>query len=358
MSLIKRRKTRTVKIGQVKIGSGYPVAIQTMVKVKAKDTDHAICEINKCAAAGCEIVRIAVEDLKDAQSLKTIKRHTRLPLVADIHFDYRLALAAIEAGSDKIRLNPGNIFKTEEVRAVIAAARSHRIPIRIGANSGSLRIKSKNTAQGLVQSVLDYLKIFKKENFCDIVISLKASHMLDTIEAYERMARVCDYPLHLGLTATGLPLDGVVKSSAALGVLLFKGIGDTIRISLLERPEVEVAVGRLLLNSLGLRKFGPEWICCPTCGRCEVDLLKRANNLQSMLETLSVEEKDRIKNYKIALMGCVVNGPGEAREATWGIAFSKNKAALFKKGKIVDTLKLVDGEKHLFKMLKKDLRSH
>jgi (E)-4-hydroxy-3-methylbut-2-enyl-diphosphate synthase len=355
--MIKRRTTRTVKIGNIKVGSGYPVAIQTMVKVKAKDTDRAVEEINKCAAAGCEIVRIAIEDLEDAQSIKTIKRRICLPLVADIHFDYRLALAAIEAGSDKIRLNPGNIFKSEEVRAVIAAAKSHRTPIRIGANSGSLRMKSKNTAQALVQSVLDYLKIFKKENFHNIVISLKASHRLDTIEAYEKMARVCDYPFHLGLTATGLPLDGVVKSSAALGVLLFKGIGDTIRISLLQRPEVEVAVGQLLLNSLGLRKFGPEWICCPTCGRCEVDLLKRANNLKGMLGTLSVQERNRIKNYKIALMGCVVNGPGEAREATWGIAFSKTKAALFKKGKIFNTVRLDVGEKSLFKMLKKDLRS-
>ena len=353
---ILRRKTRTVRIGGVKIGSDHPVAIQSMVKVAAKDAEAAIAEIKKLEAVGCEIVRFAVEDKKDAEAIRIMKRHVRLPLVADIHFDYSLALAAIDAGCDKVRLNPGNIYKPKEVRAVIAAAKNKGVPIRIGANSGSLRQTSKNTALALVASVQDYLKIFKKENFHNLVISLKGSTMLDTIGAYKKMASLCDYPFHLGVTATGQPLDGVVKSSAAVGVLLFNGIGDTIRISLLDEPRQEVFVGQLLLNSLGLRKFGPEWICCPTCGRCKVDLLKKAEYFKNLLETLSIQEKSRLKNYKIALMGCVVNGPGEAREATLGIAFSKHKAVLFRRGNVFGSVPLSQGEKKLFEILKKDLR--
>ncbi len=327
-----------------------------MVKVRTKDTLASINQIRELEEAGCEIVRIAVEDKEDAFSIKQIKRHIRLPLVADIHFDYRLALAAIEAGADKIRLNPGNIYKPPEVRDVIAAAKNARIPIRIGANSGSLKIKARDTAQALVKSVMDYLRLFKKLNFHDLVISLKGSDILDTVEAYERIALLCDYPLHLGVTATGLTMDGVVKSSAGIGVLLFKGIGDTIRISLLDEPSFEVLVARLLLNSLGLRKFGPDLICCPTCGRCEVDLLKKARHFHALLNSLDARQKARINNYKIALMGCVVNGPGEAREATLGIAFSKHKGVLFKKGKIVRSVNLDKGEEALFTMLKRGVK--
>lgn len=350
-----RRKTRTVKIGDVKIGSGHPVAIQSMCKVSAKDVRAAVSQINRLQKAGCEIIRIAVEDRKDALAIRRIKPRIRLPLVADIHFDYRLALAAIEAGADKIRLNPGNIHKPQEVREVIAAAKNSGIPIRIGANSGSLRIKTKNTADALVKSVLDYLKIFKKADFCDLVISLKGSDLSDTISAYEKMASCCDYPLHLGVTATGLPLDGIVKSSVGIGVLLFKGIGDTIRVSLLEEPEQEVRVAQRLLNSLQLRHFGPELICCPTCGRCQVDLLKKARNFQARLDQWPDQDKNRMKGYKIALMGCVVNGPGEAKEATCGIAFSKHKGILFKRGKMIGSVHLKDGEDSLLTMLARDI---
>lgn len=356
MLRIKRRKTRTVSIGNLKIGSDHPIAIQSMVKVQAKDAEASVRQINELEDRGCEIVRIAVEDKKDVLSLKKIKRQTRLPLVADIHFDYRLALAAIDAGVDKVRLNPGNIYKPKEVLSIIAAAKGAHIPIRIGANSGSLRVKSKDTASSLVKSVMDYLIFFKKANFHDLVISLKGSNIFDTMAAYEKIARICDYPLHLGITATGLLLDGVVKSSIGLGFLLFKGIGDTIRISLLGSPQQEVEVAQYLLNNLGLRKFGPELICCPTCGRCEVDLLEKATNLKSRIDEWGPRERKRLNNYKVALMGCVVNGPGEAREADLGIAFSKHKGVLFKRGKILCSVSLKDGEKEVFKMLKEIAR--
>ncbi len=353
MHKIKRRITRTVKVGDVKIGSDYPIAIQSMVKVPAKNVAGTVLQIKGLEDDGCEIVRIAVEDMGDARAIAEIKKKIRVPLVADIHFDYRLALAAIEAGIDKVRLNPGNIYRDSEVRSVIDAAKSAHIPIRIGANSGSLKHRSKDTAEALVKSVQEYLKIFKKMHFHDLIISLKGSDIIDTIMAYEKMSHICDYPLHLGITATGLPLDGVVKSSAGLGVLLFNGIGDTIRISLLDEPRNEVKAAQSLLNSLGLRIFGPQLICCPTCGRCEVDLSSKADVFEGLLSKLGPAELDRIKNYKIALMGCVVNGPGEAKEATLGIAFSKHKGVLFKKGKIIKTVSLANGENELFNLLKK-----
>ncbi len=352
----KRRKTRTIKIGDVKIGSAYPVAIQSMVKSSAKDVKGCIRQINELQGLGCQIARIAVEDRRDALLLSAIKRGTRLPIVADIHFDYRLGLAAIEAGADKIRLNPGNIYKPREVREVIAAARAAHIPVRIGANSGSLRKRVRSPVKALVRSITDYLDFFKKARFHDLVISVKGSNIRDTVEAYEDIAKVCDYPLHLGVTATGLPLDGVVKSSIGIGVLLFKGIGDTIRVSLLGDPGQEVLVGRVLLNSLGLRMFGPEWICCPTCGRCEVDLLKKAENFRKKIKRLSKSEQSLLDGYKIALMGCIVNGPGEAKEADLGIAFSKHKGLLFKKGEPLRSVSLSRAEIELFGVLKQLLK--
>ncbi len=355
MKKIIRRKTRCVKIGRLKIGHAYPVAVQSMLKAKARDLEVAVSQIKKLADAGCDIVRVAIEERQDALAIKHIKRHVDIPIVADIHFSYRLALEAIDAGVDKIRLNPGNIYKPLEVKEVIAAAKSAHIPIRIGANSGSLRETDKDKARALVKSVLDYLKLFEKCGFNDIVISLKGSDILETIAAYERMASLCDYPLHVGVTATGLPLDGVIKSSLGIGVLLFQGIGDTIRVSLLGDPLQEVLTAQVMLNSLGLRKFGPEWICCPTCGRCEVDLYKKARGFEDLLKGLKRHERDRLRYYKIALMGCVVNGPGEAKEATCGLAFSKQKAVLFKKGKIVRSVALDKAEEALFGMLKKDI---
>ncbi|MFH0877099.1 MAG: flavodoxin-dependent (E)-4-hydroxy-3-methylbut-2-enyl-diphosphate synthase [Candidatus Omnitrophota bacterium] len=351
--IIKRRKTRTVSIGRVKIGSGHPIAIQSMVKVPAKKTDAAVRQIHELQALGCEIIRIAVEDQRDALALTQIKRQVRIPLVADIHFDYRLAIAAIAAGVDKVRLNPGNIYRPGEVKAVVAAAKERGIPVRIGANSGSLRIKGQATAHALVRSVRAYIKIFENKKFYNLVISLKGAHLLDTIAAYDEMARCCDYPLHLGITATGLPLEGVVKSSAGIGVLLFGGLGDTIRVSLLGDPHQEIVVAQFLLNSLGLRRFGPEFICCPTCGRCEVNLLEKAQNFKKRLQALTPAQRARLKDLTIALMGCVVNGPGEARQASAGIAFSKRKGVLFERGKIVRTVAFKDGEEELLRLIKK-----
>ncbi len=351
--MIERRKTRTVRIGRVRIGSGYPVAVQSMLKVPAKRTVAAVAQLKALERAGCEIVRLAVEDPKDAAAIPALKKATRLPLVADIHFDFSLALAAIEAGADKVRLNPGNIFRPREVREVVAAARSARIPIRVGANSGSLRIRRRDTAAALVAGVRQYLKIFEVMRFRDIVISLKASTVMDTIRAYRLMARSCDYPFHLGVTATGLPLDGVVKSSIGMGVLLSGGIGDTIRASLLDEPSREVAVAQGILAALGLRSFGPRFICCPTCGRCAVDLGAQARALEESLRHLSKEERACVGNTRIAIMGCVVNGPGEAREADLGVAFSRHRGAIFRKGRIVKTVTFSQARKVLVSMLKR-----
>jgi len=351
--MIKRRKTRTVRIGRVKIGSGHPIAVQSMLKVPASRTAAARAQIEDLERAGCEIVRLAVEDAPDAAAIPALKRATRLPLVADIHFDHRLALAAIEAGADKVRLNPGNIFRPREVRAVIAAARSARIPIRVGANSGSLRVRRRDPAAALAASVRQYLRIFEKMRFRDIVISLKASTVLETVRAYRLMARSCDYPLHLGVTATGLPLDGIVKSSIGIGVLLCEGIGDTIRASLLDEPSREVTVAQGILAALGIRRFGPCLICCPTCGRCAVDLGAQARAVEESLRRLSKEERARVGNTSIAIMGCVVNGPGEAREADLGVAFSKHKGAIFRKGKVVRTVVFDRAVQALVAMLKR-----
>lgn len=353
--MLKRRKTRTVKIGNVSVGSGHPVAVQSMIKTPPRNVRASVNEILKLEAAGCEIVRFCVENEQDAAAIRELKKETRVPLVADIHFNYRLALASIEAGVDKVRLNPGNIYKTKEVQDVIAAAKASRIPVRVGANSGSLRSRSAQTSKALVKSVLTYLRTFEKSGFFDIVISLKGSSVLDTIAAYKEMAGQCDYPLHVGVTATGLPLDGMVKSAAGIGVLLFEGIGDTIRISLLDRPVQEVRVAQALLKGLGLRNFGPELICCPTCGRCEVDLFHKAQLVEAWLAGLDKSRKGRLNSYKIAMMGCVVNGPGEAREADLGIAFSRHKGILFKRGKIVRTVSLKKGEQALLDLLKREL---
>lgn len=327
--------------------------MQSMLKVPARARAARDAELKTLERAGCEIVRLAVEDRRDAAAIRALKKRTALPLVADIHFDYRLALAAIEAGVDKVRLNPGNIFRPREVREVIAAARNARIPVRVGANSGSLRVRRRDLAAALVASVREYLKIFEKMRFRDIVISLKASTVLETVRAYRLMARFCDYPFHLGVTATGLPLDGVIKSSIGMGVLLSEGIGDTIRASLLDEPSREVSVAQGILAAMGLRSFGPRFICCPTCGRCAVDLGAQARAVEEGLRHLSKEERARIGRTRIAIMGCVVNGPGEAREADLGVAFSKHRGAIFRKGRIVKTVSFDRAPKALVAMLKR-----
>jgi len=324
-----RHKTRVVKIGNVPIGGSNPVAIQSMAKFKTSDLERTLAQIKSLEACGCEIIRVAVKDDSDAAAIKKLKAGIKIPLVADIHFHARLALAAIENGADKIRLNPGNIRKEKEIREIVAALKAAKIPLRIGLNSGSVQgthVSAGSMSEKLVKSALSYIRTIEKLKFHDIVISLKANNVLDTMQAYRKIAKLCDYPLHLGVTATGSPVKGMIKSSIALGALLLEGIGDTIRVSLTEDPANEVQACRAILESVGLRHFGPELISCPTCGRCEVDLSSLVRELEGSLQGFK-------KPLKVAVMGCVVNGPGEAMEADVGVAFGKKEGILFKKGK-------------------------
>ncbi|MBI4707395.1 MAG: flavodoxin-dependent (E)-4-hydroxy-3-methylbut-2-enyl-diphosphate synthase [Candidatus Omnitrophica bacterium] len=342
--IIKRRKSKVVKIDRIFLGGNHPVAIQSMTKVKASCVEATLKQIKELADAGCEIVRLAVKDNEDASAIKKIKDKSRLPIVADIHFDWRLALKAIDNGADKIRLNPGNIYKKEEIKSVVSAAKACGIPIRVGVNSGSIRNRRVNV-DNMVNSALDYIKILEGLKFYNTVISLKASNILDTIDAYRKCSKLCDYPLHLGVTATGTPFGGAIKSSVALGALLLEGIGDTLRVSLTDNSLQEVLAAKAILSSLELRNFGPEIISCPTCGRCEVDLVKVVRDLENRLLTARASAR----SIKVAVMGCVVNGPGEAKEADIGIAFGKNEGLLFKHGKPVKKVKVKDCVKVLLK---------
>jgi len=379
---MKRRKTRQIKVGDVRIGGNAPVSIQSMTKVETSDVKVVVSQIKSLENCGCEIVRVAVKTQADARAIKDIKKKIRIPLVADIHFDYRLALAAIASGADKIRINPGNMRNRDEIKQVVKAAKKANIPIRIGVNSGSVftndeRILSVKALSGrragfpavagsriqgliigrenlpygtvrtkeqsskdehlsfcLVTSVLRCIKLFEDLNFRDIIISLKASDVSATVKAYRKIAKLCDYPLHLGVTASGPYDTGIVKSSIGIGALLLDGIGDTIRVSLTAEPEEEVIAAKRILSSLGLRNFGPEIISCPTCGRCQVDLVKIVGQLDNKLKAYSLQLKAE-SPLTVAVMGCEVNGPGEAREADIGIAFGKGSGMLFRKGKTV-----------------------
>lgn len=333
---ITRRKSKTTKIGNIYIGGNNPIAIQSMAKTKTSHIEKIVKQIKELKNLGCEIVRLAVKDSQDARAIREIKSKVKIPLVCDIHFDWRLAIEAIDNGADKIRLNPANIFKEKQIQEIVSALKLAKIPLRVGVNSGSvkdLNSKKLSIPDLLVASALNYIKIIENLNFYDIVISLKASNVLDTVEAYQKIARLCDYPLHLGVTACGLSFSGAIKSSIAIGSLLLEGIGDTIRISLTDKPQEEVKVAKAILESLDMRHFGPEIISCPTCGRCEVDLVKIVSNLEKRFSTLNSQLSTR--PLKVAVMGCVVNGPGEAREADVGIAFGKSQGLLFKNGKAI-----------------------
>ncbi len=335
--MIKRRKTRKVRIGNVQIGGGAPISIQSMTKTDTKAVDSTLNEIRKLKKAGCDIVRIAVGDKGAVPSLKRIIEGSDIPVVADIHFLPQLALGAIEAGSAAIRLNPGNIKKAEDINKIIKCAKEKSIPIRIGVNSGSLSRRSGGIADSMVKSALDYIKIFEKAGFRDIIISLKSSDVSETVEAYRKMASLCDYPFHLGITAAGPFLNSAVKSSIGIGTLLQEGIGDTIRVSVTGNSPAEVEVAKEVLSSLKLRNFGPEIISCPTCGRCGIDL---KNIVEDFKERLRGIRLGNIKApFKIAIMGCAVNGPGEAKDADIGIAGGKNSGILFKKGKKVKSVR-------------------
>ncbi len=351
---IKRRKTKVIKIGNCLIGANNPIAIQSMTKTKASDVDSTIRQIKQLEAAGCQIVRLAIKDFSDAAALKKIKAKVKLPLVADIHFSYRLALAAIENGADKIRLNPGNIDKPKEIKAVVSALKSAKIPLRIGLNSGSVKDvgprKSMMTNK-LVASCMNYIKTIEKLKFNNLVISLKANNVLDTVEAYRLVAKLCNYPLHLGVTATGAPYQGIIKSSIAIGTLLLAGIGDTIRVSLTDNPIEEVRAAKCILESLSLCNSGVQIISCPTCGRCEVDLVNIVKELDDKLS--AIDHRPSTKPIKLAVMGCVVNGPGEAKEADLGVAFGKKEGILFSRGRIVKKISSKDCARILLQELKK-----
>ncbi|MFH1752711.1 MAG: flavodoxin-dependent (E)-4-hydroxy-3-methylbut-2-enyl-diphosphate synthase [Candidatus Omnitrophota bacterium] len=350
----KRRKTRQVAIGGVKIGRGAPISIQSMAKTSTRDAQAVIREITALKNAGCEIVRLAIKNEEDVSLLGSIKKATRIPIVADIHFDYRLALSSIAHGVDAIRLNPGNIYKRSQLREIIGMAKLAEIPIRVGANSGSLRIKSKGASEStlMVKSVLGYIKHFEQEQFHDIIISLKSSDVLSTILAYRKMAVLCDYPFHLGVTATGVKEDGMIKSAIGIGSLLSEGIGDTIRVSLTADPVLEVELAKSILQSLGLRRFGPDVISCPTCGRCQTDIESIVREVKKGLSKAKPGSGVK-KPYAIAIMGCEVNGPGEAKGADIGIAAGKGSGVLFKKGKVVKKIKSKDFAKEILSSLRK-----
>ena len=352
---MKIKKTRQIKLGGVKIGGGAPVSIQSMINTDTKDISAAVKQIRGLSKAGCEIIRVAVKDRESASAIKAIKKRISIPLEADIHFDYHLAMLAAESGADGIRLNPGNITNPKHVKAVISACSRMKIPIRIGANSGSLMEKYKSLTgadqvTGMVKSIMDYLKLFERERFFNIMISVKASDVQTTISAYRRIALLCDYPLHLGVTATGLGEEAIIKSAIGIGTLLSEGIGDTIRVSLTGDPEQEITVARHILQALGIRRFYHEIISCPTCGRCQVGLEKIVQQFKDQLTTYNLQLTTG-KLLTIAIMGCEVNGPGEAKDADIGIAFGRDSGILFKKGRIIKKVKSKYAVKELLNAL-------
>ncbi|MBN1871199.1 MAG: flavodoxin-dependent (E)-4-hydroxy-3-methylbut-2-enyl-diphosphate synthase [Candidatus Omnitrophica bacterium] len=333
---MKRRKTRQVKIGDIYVGGDAPISIQSMTKTDTCHVDSTLNEIRKLKKSGCEIVRIAVKDNKANEALRRIIQRSELPVVADIHFNPGLAIDAIDAGVQALRLNPGNINKKDDIKHIIDKAKTRSIPIRIGVNTGSLTTHASTTSESMVKSAVDYIKIFEECAFRDIIISLKSSNVEETVEAYREMSRLCDYPMHLGVTAAGPLVKSIVKSSLGIGTLLNEGIGDTIRVSLTGSPITEVEIAKEILAATGRRHFGPEIISCPTCGRCEIDLCGVVEEFKERLKELHLG--DKISNMKIAIMGCVVNGPGEAKEADIGIAGGKESAVLFRKGKKIKTI--------------------
>ena len=332
-----RHKTRTVRIGDVAIGGENPIRIQSMCNTKTENVEATVAQIRALAAAGCEIIRVAVPNEAAALALKDIRRQIKLPLVADIHFDYRLALASMENGADKIRINPGNIGEDWKLREVVNAAKERNIPIRVGVNSGSLEkeiLKKYGgvTAEGIVESALEKVGRIEELGYENLVISIKSSDVLMCIRAHELLADKTDYPLHIGITEAGTLLRGTVKSAVGLGVILYEGIGDTIRVSLTGDPLEEIKAAREILKSLGLRKGGVEVVSCPTCGRTEIDLIGLANQVEGLVERYSDLD------VRVAVMGCVVNGPGEAREADFGVAGGKGAGVLIRKGEVIRTM--------------------
>lgn len=328
-----RNKTKQVQIGNVKIGAGHPIAIQSMTNTKTEDVEATVAQILKLEKAGCEIIRCAVPTEEAAHALAEIKKKIHIPLVADIHFDYRLAIAAVEHGADKIRINPGNIGSRERIKAVVDCCKEKNIPIRVGVNSGSLEKELVDkykgvTAEGIVESALDKVSIITDMGYDNLVVSIKSSDVMMCIQAHELIAEKTDLPLHVGITESGTLYSGSIKSAVGLGNILYQGIGDTIRVSLTGDPVQEIYAARMILQTLGLRKDGITVVSCPTCGRTQIDLISLAEQVEEMVKEFDL-------NIKVAVMGCAVNGPGEAKEADIGIAGGIGEGLLIKKGEII-----------------------
>lgn len=357
MSAIKRRPTRQIKIGSVKIGGDAPISVQSMTKTDTRDIPATIAQIKELEAVGCEIIRLAVVDQEAAAALGKIRPSVSIPMVADIHFDYRLAITAIEAGVDGLRINPGNIGDRDKVSQVVSRAKDRGIPIRIGVNSGSLEKRLLEqyggvTPEAMVESALGHISILESLNYHDIKISLKASHVPLMVEAYRLLSERVDYPLHIGVTEAGTVFTGTIKSAVGLGLLLAAGLGDTLRVSLTGHPAAEVRAGYEILKSLGLRQRGPEIVSCPTCGRCAINLVDIAEKVERNLQQFT-------EPVRVAIMGCVVNGPGEAKQADVGIAGGRGAGVLFRQGEIVRKVPqdhLVDALLDEIKSFAKDLK--
>ena len=332
-----REHTKVIKIGGRVIGGGNPILIQSMTNTKTENVQATVAQIQALTAAGCDIIRCAVPTMEAAEALTEIKKQITIPLVADIHFDYKLALAAIKHGADKIRINPGNIGSRERVQDVVDAAKERSIPIRVGVNSGSLEKELVEkyhgvTAEGIVESALDKVHLIEDMGYDNLVISIKSSDVMMCARAHELIAAKTDYPLHVGITESGTLYSGNIKSAVGLGIILYQGIGDTIRVSLTGDPLEEIRSAKRILKTLGLRKGGIEVVSCPTCGRTQIDLIGLANQVERMVEDIPLDD------IKVAVMGCVVNGPGEAKEADIGIAGGKGTGMLIKKGEIVQRM--------------------
>ncbi|MBQ9118677.1 MAG: flavodoxin-dependent (E)-4-hydroxy-3-methylbut-2-enyl-diphosphate synthase [Lachnospiraceae bacterium] len=347
-----RNQTKVIDIGGVKIGGGNPIAIQSMANTKTEDIEATVAQILELEEAGCEIIRVAVPTMEAAEAIREIKRRIHIPLVADIHFDYRLAIEAMKQGVDKIRINPGNIGSIERVQAVVDVARERNVPIRVGVNSGSLEkeIIAKYghvTAEGLVESALDKVRLIEDMGYDNLVISIKSSDVMMCVKAHELIAQKTNYPLHVGITESGSITSGNIKSSIGLGIILYQGIGDTIRVSLTDQPVEEIHSAKLILKTLGLRKGGIEVVSCPTCGRTRIDLIGLAKQVEQLVKAYPYD-------IKVAVMGCAVNGPGEAKEADLGIAGGNGEGVIIRKGEIIRKVP----EENLLAELKKELDAY
>ncbi len=338
-----RKKTKLIKLGNVPIGGNSQISVQSMTTTKTDNIAKTVNQIKQLESAGCDIIRVAVPDMQSADAIPKIKEKISIPLIADIHFDFRLAIASAKSGADGLRINPGNIGSSSNIKAVINCAKNYNIPIRIGVNAGSLEKKFLNkyngaTPEAMVESAMSHIKLLTAHDFYNIKVSIKASDVFRTVQAYRLLSSQTDFPLHVGITEAGGLYPGIVKSSLGIGMLLSEGIGDTIRVSLTRDPVEEIRVGFEILRALQLRTHGPEIISCPTCGRCDINLFEIAETVEKAVLSKSIP-------LKIAIMGCIVNGPGEAKEADIGIAGGKNTGILFKKGKVVKKIpqnKLID----------------